>query len=195
MNYEHWRHSTRAWLFHFFGKADLAFNEYAKAFYYLPSASAARNLGFIAASRERLPEAVRWFEEAAALEPGDSETRFNLGFVRERLGEREAAITDFREAVRLKPAHDRAWYGLGLAQAHLGNHGEAATAFEEAARLQPMNGEAWYHLGMAQHLANNPDRVREVIEHLRGFEPKRSNQLIRETGRSDLVHLIQELPF
>ena len=58
-----------------------------------------------------------------------------------------------------------------------------------------MNGEAWYHLGMAQHLANNPDRVREVIEHLRGFEPKRSNQLIRETGRSDLMDLIQELPF
>jgi tetratricopeptide (TPR) repeat protein len=195
MNYEHWRHSTRAWLFHFFGKTDLAFNEYAKAFHYLPSASAARNLGFIAASRDKLPVAVRWFEEAAALEPGDSETHFNLGFVRERLGQREAAIADFREAVRLKPAHDRAWYGLGLAQAHLGNHGEAAIAFEEAARLQPMNGEAWYHLGMAQHLANNPDRVREVIEHLRGFEPKRSNQLIRETGRSDLVHLIQELPF
>jgi len=195
MNFEQWRHGARAWLFHFIGKGDLAYEEYAIAFRHAPSASAASNLGFIAAKREHFPDAVRWFEQASVMAPEDAEIWFNLGFVRERNGQRAEAITAFREAVRLKPSQDRAWYGLGLTLAQLGQHGDAALAFEEAARLQPMNGEAWYHLGMAQHLAHNPERARQVIEHLRSFEPKRSNQLIRETGRSDLTHLIQELPF
>ncbi|NJD25128.1 MAG: tetratricopeptide repeat protein [Betaproteobacteria bacterium] len=196
MNYGQWRHSARAWLFHFFGKEDLAYDEYVVAFRHAPSAPAARSIAFIAATRENFAEAVSWFEKAVALEPQDNDTWFNLGFVRDRAGQREAAITAFDEAIRLNPAHDRAWYGLGLAHAHLGQHAEAAAAFEKAAKLQPMNGDAWYHVGMAQHLANNPDRVTRVIEHLRSFDPKRSNRLIRETERSDLAHLIrEELPY
>jgi tetratricopeptide (TPR) repeat protein len=196
MNYEQWRHSARAWLLHFFGREDLAYDEYVAAFRHAPSAPAARSLGFIAATRERFPEAISWFEKAITIEPEDNDTWFNLGFVRDRAGLRDEAIAAFAEAVRLKPAHDRAWYGLGLARAHLGQHAEAAAAFEKAAELQPMNGEAWYHLGMAQHLAHNPDRVRKVIEHLRSFDPKRSNRLIRDAERSDLTHLLQEeLPY
>jgi tetratricopeptide (TPR) repeat protein len=196
MNFEQWRHSARAWLFHFFGKDDLAYDEYLIAFRHAPSATKARSLGFIAANRQHFPEAISWFEEAIALEPLDNDTWFNLGYVRDSAGRRPAAIAAFNEAVRLNPAHDRAWYGLGLAHAHLGQHAEAAASFEKAAKLQPMNGDAWYHLGMAQHLAANPDRVVKVIEHLRSFDPKRSNRLIRDTQRNDLAHLIQdELPF
>jgi tetratricopeptide (TPR) repeat protein len=196
MNYEQWRHSARAWLFHFFGKEDRAYDEYVAAFHHAPGAPAARSIAFIAANRGRFPEAISWFEKAVALEPQDNDTWFNLGFVRDNAGQRREAIAAFTEAVRLNPAHDRAWYGLGLACAHLGQHAEAAAAFEKAAKLQPMNGDAWYHLGMAQHLANNPDRVGKVIERLRSFDPKRSNRLIRDTGRSDLVHLIrEELPY
>jgi tetratricopeptide (TPR) repeat protein len=196
MNFDQWRHSARAWLLHFFGKEDLAYDEYVAAFRHAPSAPAARSLAFIAATRDRFPEAVSWFEKALAIEPEDSDTWFNLGFVRDRAGCHPEAIAAFDEAVRFNPAHDRAWYGLGLARAHLGQHAEAAAAFEKASELQPMNGESWYHLGMAQHLAHNPERVRKVIEHLRSFDPKRSNRLIRDTERSDLMHLLQEeLPY
>lgn len=195
MNYEQWRHSARAWLLHFVGKTDLAYEEYATAFHHAPSAGAARNLGFIAANRERWPESIRWFREAVRLQPDDADTQFNLGFVLAHNGDHGGAIDAFAEAVRHKPILDRAWYGMGMAHAHLGRHAEAAKALEEAARLQPMGGEVWYQLGMAQHHARNPDRVREVIEHLRGFDPKRCNQLIRDAERGDLHHLVQELPF
>lgn len=195
MDYEQWRHSARAWLFHFIGKTDLAYEEYVTAYRHAPSAAAARNLGFIAATKERLDDAIRWFGEAVRLEPEDADTWFNLGFARERNGLHLEAIAAFREATRLKPELDRAWYGLGLACAKLGQHPEAAAAFEEVARLQPMHGEAWYQLGMAQHHARNPDRVKQVIEKLRTFDPKRSNQLIHDAERSDLTHLIQELPY
>lgn len=195
MNYDNWRHAARGWLFHFIGKKDLAYGEYATAYRHRPSPSAARNLGVLAAGRDEFAESARWFEAALRLQPDDPDTLFNLGYVQERHGDRRQAIEAFRRAVALKPVLDRAWYGMGLAHAALGEHGDAATALEEAARLQPMNGEAWYHLGMAQHHAGNRERVREVAEHLKGFDPRRSNQLIRDAGRDDLADLVQELPF
>ncbi|MBK8917648.1 MAG: tetratricopeptide repeat protein [Betaproteobacteria bacterium] len=195
MNFEHWRYTTRGWLFHFLGQTDLAFEAYVAAFHHAPDASAARNLGYLAARAKRWRESIHWFQEAVRLQPDDAETRFNLGFSLDQGGDPAGAAEAFAEAVRIRPNLDRAWYGLGMARAAQGRHGEAAAALEEAARLQPMAGEVWYQLGMAQHHALNPDRVKGVVEHLRAFDPRRSNQLIRDTERSDLRHLVQDLPF
>ncbi len=195
MNFEHWRHSARAWLLHFVGKEDLAFKEYVVAFNLAPSAKVARNLGFIATQKNRPSDGAHWFSESTKLEPGSAETWFNLGFALEHNGQRQEAIAAFRESVRLNPNLDRAWYGMGINLAALGQHLDAAKAFEENTKLQPMFGEAWYQLGMAQHHANNPDGVVKTIEKLKAFEPKRANQLIRDAGRSDLAHLHTEMPF
>ena len=195
MNFEYWRHSARGWLFHFIGRNESAFKEYSAAYAFNTSAKLARHLGFIAAEQNRLADGAYWFEEATRKDPENAETWFNLGFALERNGQPQEAVRAFTESTRLKPSIDRAWYGLGLAHARLGNHAEAAESLEETVRLQPMHGEAWYHLGMAHHFARNPDRVTEVIEKLRSFEPKRANQLIRETSRTDLQHLYTDMPF
>lgn len=195
MNYDYWRHSARAGLLHFFGRDELAYGEYLTAHRHAPSAAIARNLGALAAGLGRPADAVGWFEEALRLDPDDADTWFNLGFTRDRQGVLAEAAAAFAEALRHKPEFDRAWFGLGSVEAQRGRHAEAAAAFEEVARRQPMHGEAWYHLGMAHHHADNRDRVREVAEKLRTFDPKRSNQLIRDSGRSDLTHLMVELPY
>lgn len=195
MNFEQWRHSTRAWLFHFIGKEELAYEEYVIAYRHNPSAGAARSLGCIKAGKEATADAIYWFEEAVRLEPEHAETWFNLGFVRERDGRRQEAIDAFRETVRLKPTIDRAWYGMGMAYAALGEHQQAVTAFEEAARLQPMNSEARYQLGMACYHAGDPKRTRAAIKELKGFDPKRANALIRDTGSHEFDDLVTTLPF
>ncbi len=195
MGFDYWRHSLRGWLFHFVGRNESAFKEYSTAYALSPSAKLARTLGFIAAEGNRLADGAYWFEEATRKDPENAETWFNLGFTLERNGKAQEAASAFAESVRLRPSVDRAWYGLGLAHARLGNHAEAAKSLEEAVRLQPMHGEAWYYLGMAHHLARNPDRVTAVIEKLKSFEPKRANQLIRDTNRTDLQHLFTEMPF
>ncbi|HRE17594.1 MAG TPA: tetratricopeptide repeat protein [Rhodocyclaceae bacterium] len=195
MNFETWRHHARAWLFMFIGREAAAYAEYITAYRLAPTADAARHLGYIAARRKLHAEAANWFREALGHAPEDADTHFNLGFV---LGEGNApaeAVAAFGEAIRLNPSLDRAWYGTGLAHARLGQHAEAAKALEEAARLQPMNGEAWYQLGMAYHHADNGERLREVVEQLRGFDPRRSNQLIKDTGRPELQALLQDLNF
>ena len=195
MNFEYWRHSTRAWLFHFVGQDARAFTEYAAAFKLAPSARAAAHLGFIACQSNRHGEGAEWFAEATRIDPGNADTWFNLGFAHEQAHRPEAAILAFTEAIRLKPALDRAWYGLALANAVLGKHGEAAQALEETVRMQPMHGEAWYHLGMAHHFTDQVVRLEQVIVRLRSFEPKRANQLIQDSGRRELTHLLTELPF
>lgn len=196
MDFDHWRHYARAWLLHFFGREEAAFNEYATAYRLRPNdVQAARHLAFIAAKHKRFDTAEQWFVETLRLAPDDADTHFNLGFIREEMGKSREAIEAFSEAVRLKPALDRAWYGMGLAHARLGQHAEAASALGKAAELQPMNGEAFYQLGMARHHANDPDGVKAVVERLVRFDPKRARKLVHDAERADLKHLIPELPF
>ena len=56
-----------------------------------------------------------------------------------------------------------------------------------------MNPHAWYHLGLAQHALHRPDKVKEAIEYLHRFDPKMTRQLIQDTNRSDLAHLVADL--
>ena len=86
MHYEQIRHRTRAWLFHFFGNEQRAFDEYSIAFRFGADVKIARNLGFIATHKKLLNEGVYWFSEATKLDPNNAETWFNLGFAFERNG-------------------------------------------------------------------------------------------------------------
>ncbi|MFA6313747.1 MAG: tetratricopeptide repeat protein, partial [Sterolibacterium sp.] len=130
MNYEHWRHYARGWLFHFIGKTDQAYAAYLVAFQHNPAdVQSARHLGAIAAQRQDYAGAEKWLREVARLAPDDADNFFNLGFVREQMTAPRLAIESFQEAARLKPILDRAWYGMGLAHAKLGEHVEAAAAF------------------------------------------------------------------
>jgi tetratricopeptide (TPR) repeat protein len=154
---------------------------------------ALRNMAFIHASQQRFAEAEQLFGEALPLDPDDAQTHFNLGYVRDKLGRHEAAIQSFKEAVKLNPALDRAWYGMGMALAAQGRHADAVDAFGTAAQLQPMSAPVWLQLGMACHHAHNPERVREVILHLNRFDPVMARQLIRDTGATDMAHLVKDL--
>lgn len=196
MNYEHWRHYARGWVFHFIGKTDQAYEAYAIAFRLDPQdVQSARHLAAIAAQRQNYPLAAQWFTEVLRIAPEDADSHYNLGFVREQMKAPRQAIESFKEAVRLKPILDRAWYGMGLAHAALGEHADAATALREAARLQPMNGHAWYQLGMAYHHNGEPGKVDQVVNKLLEFDPKITRQLIKDTGRTDLAHLLPEMPW
>jgi len=107
---------------------------------------------------------------------------FNLGFVLEaddRLADAEPA---FRRAVAMDPQLDRAWYGLGLVLIRLGRFDDAAGALKRSTELQPMSPYGWYQLARVHLDRQRPDEARQIIRHLRGFEPRVAAQLERETG-------------
>jgi tetratricopeptide (TPR) repeat protein len=193
MDFEHWRHYARGWLWHFIGREEKAFDEYAAAYRVKPDdAQAARHLAHIAARRKQYDVADKWFAEALRLAPDHADSHFNRGYVLEQAGRSREAIAAFAEAARLKPSLDRAWYGMGLARARLGEHAEAAAAFSKAAELQPMSGEVYYQWGMACHHAHQPEEVTKVVKHLIDFDPKRALKLIKDAERPDLTHRVPE---
>jgi tetratricopeptide (TPR) repeat protein len=107
---------------------------------------------------------------------------FNLAFLldeAERYGDAEAA---FRRAVALDPTLDRAWYGLGLVLIRQQRLDEAVDALKRSTELQPMSPYGWYQLARVQVDRAEPDEARKIIRHLKGFEPKVADQLVRETG-------------
>lgn len=196
MDFEHWRHYARGWLFHFLGRAERAYAAYELAFRRNPGdARAARHLACIATERKQYEVAEHWFVAALECDPDDAATHFNLGFTREQAGKPQEAIAAFRAAIHLQASLDRAWYGCGLAHAALGEHAEAIVAFTEATRLQPMNGQAFYQLGMAQHHAGEAHALAKTVQQLAQFDPQRAHLLVRHSAREDLRPLLPELPF
>lgn len=191
---EHWRYYLHGRLLELCGRkaqAVVAYNAatQAKRDFLRPL----NRIAYLLASQERYAEAEPYFQAVLRADPGNAVAHFNLGYTFEKRTQYDKAARAFREATRLRPGLDRAWYGLGLAHASLGQHQEAAVALEEAARLQPMSPHAWYQLGMALHVTGNTERFMQVVMHLLRFDPKMTRQLIVDSGRSDLAHLVRGL--
>lgn len=138
--------------------------------------------GFLHAEKGRFDAAIRDFEQALALKPGDADSAFNLGYALQKVGRHPEAMERFQRVVELNAFMDRAWYGMGLSLAKLGRHEEAAEKLAEAARLQPMNPYAGYHLAAAWFQLGQRTKVNAEFERIRGFDPKVAAQMARDFG-------------
>jgi tetratricopeptide (TPR) repeat protein len=107
---------------------------------------------------------------------------FNLAFLLDEAERHAEAEPAFRRAVELDPALDRAWYGLGLALIRQQRLEEAVEALKRNTELQPMSPYGWYQLARVAVDREQPEEARKIIRHLKGFEPKVADQLVRETG-------------
>jgi tetratricopeptide (TPR) repeat protein len=113
---------------------------------------------------------------------------YNLAFLLEeeaataQAPQLEEAETHFRRALALNEKLDPAWYGLGLVLIRQHRLDEAVAALKRNTELQPMSPYGWYQLARVQIDRNKPDEAKKIIKHLKGFEPKVAEQLVRETG-------------
>jgi tetratricopeptide (TPR) repeat protein len=107
---------------------------------------------------------------------------FNLAFLLDEAERHDEAEPAFRRAVELDPKLDRAWYGLGLVLIRQQRLDEAVEALKRNTELQPMSPYGWYQLARVQLDREKPEEARKIIRHLKGFEPKVADQLVRETG-------------
>jgi tetratricopeptide (TPR) repeat protein len=194
MNLDAWRHTLRGRLALLLHRRERAAAEYRAALRADPAAAApATRLAWLLAGQGRDGEAIAIYRDFLQRRPRDADAWFNLGFLLDRRQENEPAIEAFREAVRINARLDRAWYGLGLVLARAGRPREAVEAFERVVQLQPMNGHAFYQLGMALHAAGEADKIKGIVEHLDRFERRMARQLIQDSGRSDLAHIVADL--
>ncbi len=137
----------------------------------------------VRAQDQRLPEAIADAQALVAAHPRRRAADwFNLAFLLEQTGRLDEAAEAFHQALALDPRLDRAWYGLGLVLIQQRRFDEAVDALKRNTELQPMSPHGWYQLARVQVDRQQPDEARKVIRHLRGFEPKVADQLVRETG-------------
>ena len=107
---------------------------------------------------------------------------FNLAYLLDEAERHDEAEPAFRRAVELDPKLDRAWYGLGLALIRQHRLDEAVEALKRNTELQPMSPFGWYQLARVHVDRQKPEEAQKIIRHLKGFEPKVAEQLVRETG-------------
>ena len=194
MNLDAWRHYLRARVQLRLRRPDAAVTAYRDALAADPRfARAAHGLAFLLAERGRYPDAEAALRQTLDATPANATAWFNLGYVCDRQHKTAEAITAFTEAVRLNPKLDRAWYGLGHCHALTGNDAAAAPAFERAIQIDPMNWHAWIALGQSFHRLGQAEKVKDVAMHLNRYQRRLARQLIRDTGRTDLEHLIADL--
>jgi Tfp pilus assembly protein PilF len=120
------------------GKPDAARTEAEAAAARLSSPHPQYLLGLIARVQDRPDDAVRAFQKALAIDPGDVGTKVNLGQVHTQQRQYPQAMTLLREAVAAEPYNATAAYGLAMALTRSGDpSGAAAMQRFEALRGTP----------------------------------------------------------
>ncbi len=104
----------------------------------------------------RAVEAVREFQLASDLQPGNLEALRQLGLAQGQSGQLEAAVVTFRRAITLNPKSSRDHYLLARALAALGRVADAVPHFAQAVVLDPQNAEAREDLRRAERDATRP---------------------------------------
>ena len=91
---------------------------------------------YLPATDENLARALRWFEEARALDPGNTSVNYELGVARFRRHEWEKAVAALRRVIDADPGFTEAYYPLGQALRKLGRDEEGRRYLAGFTRLR-----------------------------------------------------------
>lgn len=150
----------------------------------------------------RLPDAIRAFEQAVDRADGEADWWNELGRTRDAIGDSAGAVDAYREATRRQPQHVPAWSNLGNALASQGDFDGAAAAYETSLACAPdfvpalvglgtlrqsrgdLDGAAGLH---EQALARDPGNVEAMVNlaavYIRRDQLPRAEALLAEATR------------
>jgi len=97
------------------------------------------NLGILACTLGRWPEAVERFREWARIAPQDANAHLCLGQALVQAGQHDEALLALQRVLQLAPASREAWVELGIVHEHRGRPAEARAAYESALRIHITN--------------------------------------------------------
>jgi TolB-like protein/Tfp pilus assembly protein PilF len=138
-------------------------------------APAIAHLGLVALSYDGdLPAAARYYQQALALAPSDTDILIDAATLLQTLGRLEEAIPLKEEAVARDPLNPRAHYNLGNAYRWAGRWDEAVASYRTALTLSPGHIGAYTGIGQAFLGKGEPAAALESIDR----EPSRPWLLI-----------------
>jgi tetratricopeptide (TPR) repeat protein len=91
----------------------------------------------------RFPEAIRWYEQAVALDPKNPNTSTDLGVSYYYTNQPDKAIAQFEKSLQADPKHLKTMLNMGIVRAFGLQDLEGATrAWEEIIKIAPDSAEA-----------------------------------------------------
>lgn len=128
-------------------------------------------LGVVLKRAGRFRQALRMFELARGLRPGNVAAWVNMGNTHEMMADFKAAADAFGQAARLKPTDADVWRLHGLALFRQGRHDEACSSLARAASLAPGDPKIFAFRTDVLLKLGRKDEALAAIERFRAVRP------------------------
>lgn len=126
-----------------------ALDHYVDAFKFPPVDNAAlNNLAFVARTTGQLDRALAVYQNHAAREPNDEQTRFQIALIQTWQNRPDDAIAAYREAIRLRPDFAEARSNVASLLLQQSKYQDAVDILTEAAKTRPDIFEIQYQLAI-----------------------------------------------
>jgi tetratricopeptide (TPR) repeat protein len=119
-------------------------------------------------------EAIKAFDKAIQLNPGDAVAYNNRGAAYGQIGNYKQQIDDSNKAIELNPKDAVAYNNRGVAYGELGNHEQEIEDCSKAIELNPNLAVAYYHRGIAYYKLGNRKQAAKDKNKAYALNPKRS---------------------
>jgi tetratricopeptide (TPR) repeat protein len=128
-----------------------AIEKLERAAHLLPKEARAWNhLGLAYHGAGRLPDAVKAYQQALALDRNLAAAHYNLGCLQLEENNTAAAVAELISYTGLQPSVPDGWTRLGIAQWRARQTDAAEKSFRQALKLNPRSADAWNGLGLVQ---------------------------------------------
>jgi predicted Zn-dependent protease len=94
------------------------------------SAAARIELGNLLMDHDRFDDAARWYREALAIDPGQTDVLVDLGACLVNGGKAADGLVEFEKALKRDPGHKKALFNKGIALMETGRPTEAVAVWE-----------------------------------------------------------------
>jgi len=122
--------------------------------------------------RGQLKQALKKFEKAAHVDPGDSQAVFFQGVALNRLGRSGQAFERLQQARQMGARHPDLDFELGWSLINLQRFGEAIAALKSYEQHSPGRGQTSEFLGRASYALGNYDRAEQFLLQAIEHDPK-----------------------
>jgi tetratricopeptide (TPR) repeat protein len=137
-----------------------------------------------------LDEAIKFFTEALARNPGDVEARGNRGTAKRLQGHFAEAIKDLDLALKLSPTHTEFLASKGAALASLRRPKDAMICFDAALATNPGSALSWYERGVALLALERADEALKNFDRAIKLAPTHALSWLR---RGDAIRAVGRL--
>src|SRR6266436_3055615 len=129
------------------------------------------NLGCAYMNQQLFEKGLKYFEDAAALDPNLKVARLNQGIALLSLARVDAAKKALEEAAKAEPKDPHVWYALGMLEKNSSDPQAAVEDFRRVIEIDDSDADTWYFLGTVYSQLKQFPQATDAFEHALKLNP------------------------